>query len=89
MQENQQQNVLASGDNKEKATSVKIVAPVEALAYDMKGYQYAWTIDGNDLVVFLNAHCVVQGMGSLTMGMLNSPLRCSNKKKTASGNQGE
>jgi hypothetical protein len=54
MQAIQQENVLASGDNKEKATSDKIVATVKDIAC-MKSYQHAWITDIN-LVGLLKAH---------------------------------
>jgi hypothetical protein len=80
MQAIQQENGLASGDNKEKATSDKIIAAVEALIAGMKSYQHAWMIDVN-LVGLLKDHFLAGY--EFTSVMLNNTLMRSKRTKAS------
>jgi hypothetical protein len=80
MQEIQQADGLASGDNKEKATSDKMVAMVKALAH-MKSYQHDRMADVN-LVGLLNAHFLAGY--EFTSGMLNNALARNKRRMKAS-----
>jgi hypothetical protein len=70
MQAIQQEDGLASGGNKENATSNKIIAAVEALAR-MTSYPHTWMTDVN-LVDLLKDHFLAGY--ELTSGMLNNAL---------------